>query len=179
MRTETRTLYTFEELDAATQQRVIDHYRRTAHHSLWGWSEEWWESARAFNRIAPIDITEADYTNRYITTRWTGTEELAMLSGVRAWKWLQANGWFDLAAKNAAGSCTLTGYCGDCPLFDPIESVRQTPATIRSLKDLFESCARRWLEEAADDCDYAYTDDAIRDTLMNDDQEYTDDGRNA
>lgn len=179
MRTETvtRTLYTFRELSEKAQERAISRMRRYA--DLWHWQHEYWDSAKAFGKIAPITIESAEYDNRNVGTRWTGDEDVSRLAGVRAWKWLHNNGWLDLAAKNANGACTLTGYIGDCALFDPIHKIARTPETVPTLRDLFDACAESWINDAANDMEHAYSDEAIAESLEANEAEFDEYGNAA
>ena len=154
---QTRTLYTIDSLGGRARERALGWVRDC---EPWGWQSEWWDSAQAFSRIAPIDIREADYDRRSVSIRWQGDECVAELSGIRAAKWLINNGWQELAARNARGGCTLTGYCGDCPLFDPIaQYLKGDWRRIPDLAQVFYECAQSWVCEAADDCEHSYSDE--------------------
>ena len=109
------------------------------------WWPEWQDSLNAFCDIAPVEWLGFDITAGHIDSRWEGDSDVATLEGVRAWVWLHNNGWFDLAAKNSQGDCTLTGYCGDCPLFDPIHELRDTPDRVPDLESLFYECLQSWV----------------------------------
>jgi hypothetical protein len=154
---QTRTLFTIDSLEGRAKERALDWVREGG---PWVWQCEWWDSAQAFARIAPIDIAEADYGRRIVSAEWTGDDSVEALSGIRAAKWLINNGWEELAHKNAQGGCTLTGYCGDCPLFDVI--VKYLANDWRRIPDLgqvFYECAQEWVNAAADDCEHAYSDE--------------------
>lgn len=154
---QTRTLYTIDSLEGHAKGRALDWVREG---EPWGWQYEWWQSAQAFSRIAPIDIRESDYIRRDVFARWQGDECVAELSGIRAARWLINNGWQDLAKRNVQGDCTLTGYCGDCPLFDPIaEYLKRDWRRIPDLEQVFSECAQSWVNAAADDCGHAYGDE--------------------
>lgn len=174
MRTETITIYQFNELgDKAKTRAIVDYFYRG---DVWSWQDEWWSSAVAFCEIAPVHIREADYDRAYVSCSWTGNEDVAELYGVRAWKWLHNNGWFDLARKNAQGDCTLTGYCGDCPLFDPIAAIEATPSKVPELSQLFYECLQSWVHEARQDMEYCYSDEAAKEYLENSHLEFEEDG---
>lgn len=169
------TVYSFNELSDDAKQAAIEYFRNDS--DLWGWQSEYWDSAQAFAKIAPIDITEADYDRAQVTIRWTDTEEVKNLSGLRAWKWLQNNGWFDLAKRNKQGDCTLTGFCGDCDLFDDIEKYSLFPQSVPELGQLFYECAQSWVYAAQQDCQHAYSDAGITETIQCNDYEFTADGK--
>lgn len=156
------TLYEFDDLSDAAKEVARDDYR--AGGDLWPWADEWWASAKAFSEIAPIEVLAIDWDRADPDMRFDD-DDLAGLTGVRAWKWLQNHGWFDLAARNARGDCTLTGYCGDCDFFDPIEAVRRDPGDIATLEDLFRDCVYAWAFAARRDLEYAYSDEAADEWL--------------
>lgn len=191
-RTMTVTLYQFDELSDSAKERARDWYRSTG--DTWFWQSEWWKSAQAFSAIAPIDISAADYDRRhveyrwtgaadydrrYVEYRWTGDDEVASLSGLRAWKWLQNNGWFDWAARNKAGECTMTGYCGDCPFGDAINSYARTPSRVPELRQVFYEAAQAWVNGAADDMEYSYSDESVDETIRCNEYEFDSEGNPA
>jgi hypothetical protein len=169
MRTQTVAVFTFDELDADAKERAREDYRRGG--DLWHWSGEWWASAEAFSAIAPIQVQAIDWDRAEPEMRFAD-DDVAALSGVRAWKWLHNNGWFDLAARNADGGCTLTGYCGDCDFFDPIHALRSRPADVPALEDLFRDCVYGWAFAARRDLEWCYSDEAIDETLTANGYEY-------
>jgi hypothetical protein len=170
MREVSYTVFTFEELTDAAKARAVDSYR--ARGVEWHWQSEWWDSAQAFSKIAPVDIKEAYYDRRHVNAPWLDDWDVGNLAGSRAWKWLQNNGWFDLARANARGDCTLTGYCGDCPLFDPIAAYEKTPLKIPTLRQVFYECAQSWVNAAADDLEWHYSDECIADHLHANEYEF-------
>ena len=174
MRTETVTIYQFNELPEAAQQATIDKFRDMGY--CWGWQDEWWDSAQAFSKIAPIDITKADYDRGQVSVKWTDEDEIAELVGLRAWKWLQNNGWFTWAAKNKAGDCTMTGFFGDCAFGDAIMVYADKPLSTPELKQVFYEAAQAWVREAQRDCEYAYSDAAIRENIEVNEYEFYADG---
>lgn len=170
----TRTLYQFDELSESAKERARVWYREG---DCWPWGDEWWESAKAFSGIAPIEITEADYSRGAVSYRWTGDDEVAELEGVRAWKWLQNNGWFAWAAKEKPGACSMTGYCGDAPFADPlIDSYLKHPRRVPSLKQVFYEMAQSWVSAARDDLEDSQSDDAADENMRINEYEFTEAG---
>ena len=174
MREETIKVFAFDELGAEAKERVRDTLRSWP--DLWSWQKEWEESAEAFSAIAPIRIGGARFDHASVDVDWTGDDAVGDLSGLRAWKWLNNNGWFDLAAKNAQGSCTLTGFMGDCSLFDPIHRYAADPLNVPTLWGLFYSCAQSWVCEARQDLEWSYSDEHI-DEMAHANFEFLADGR--
>ena len=169
----TLKICTYEELNETAQENAREWYRQN---DCWHWDAEWWQSAQAFSIIAPIKIYEADMCAGWVSCRWQDDSDVAALSGVRAWKWLQNNGWFDLAAKNAQGDCTLTGYCFDCPLFDPIAEYAKNPASVPDLEQVFYECAQAWFYAARADYEWSMSDEAVIDAIIGNEYEFTESG---
>lgn len=168
----TISVYSFDELDDCAKETARAIFRND---DCWLWQSDWWASAQAFCRIAPIEIRSADYDAGHVSVRCDAPE----LSGLRAWKWLQNNEWFDLAARNKAGECTLTGFCGDCDLFDPIAALANKPLQVPELSQLFYECAQSWVFAARADCEYSYSDECIDELICANDYEFMENGRLA
>ena len=174
MRIETIEIYTFNELSEQTKAKVRDNFRNGG--DLWAWGEDYWQSAREFSRISPIDIREADYTYARVEARWTGEDSIAELSGLRAWKWLLNNGWFAWAEKNAQGDCTMTGFNGDCPFADAFIEYKNNPLKTPSVLQVFREAAQSWVYEAQRDMEHAYTNEAIDDLIECNEYEFYSNG---
>jgi len=174
MREETIQIFTFEELSDEAKEKARDDYRRDG--MVWVWEAEWWNSAQAFSKIAPISIESADYDHGQVSIRWTESEDIADLQGLRAWRWLQNNGWFDWAKKNKAGDCTMTGDCADCSFADDLDKYRIFPQTVPDLKQVFYECAQSWVYAARSDMEYANSDEAIDEMLIANGYEFLSDG---
>lgn len=170
MRSETIFIYTFDELPDETKAKVRDNFR--AMPDLWAWGEDYWQSAMAFEKIAPIEIIRADYSQGYVDTRWTETEEIGELSGLRGWKWLLNNGWLAWADKNKQGACTLTGFCGDCGFADAIAHYALTPLSVPDISQVFREACQAWVKDAQSDCEHAYTDGAIDELIACNEYEF-------
>ncbi len=183
MRQEIIGVYSFDELSESAKETAREWFRES---DCWGWSEEWWQSAQAFSRIAPIDITKADYSRRDVAIRWNGIsyvnrfdhdDSIRELSGFRAWKWLNNNGWFEWAAKESQGAYSMTGYCGDAPFGDALMAYAINPARVPTIEQVFYECAQEWVNQAADDMEYSYSDEAIDESIRINEYEFTADGR--
>jgi hypothetical protein len=174
MRTQTIEIFTFDELPETIKDRVRDNFRNGG--DLWGWQCEHWESGQAFSRIAPIDIIEADFGCGHVYTRWTDSDEIGDLSGIRAWKWLLNNEWFEWARKNKQGDCTLTGYCADCLFADAIAEYESNPLGTPELRQVFSEACQAWAYGGRDDLEHAYSNEAIDETIEANEYEFYSDG---
>tara|TARA_R110000851_G_scaffold158038_1_gene300935 strand:- start:2175 stop:2711 length:537 start_codon:yes stop_codon:yes gene_type:complete len=165
------TVYTFDELDQGAQDRAHSKWLQTG--LAWSWWEEWQASIEAFCAIAPIDLIRSDIAAAHVDVTWSD-DHAADLSGVRAWVWLHNNGWADLAKANAAGSCTLTGFCGDCPAFDPIAAYCQgDPRKVPDLEQVFYEAAQAWAQGARQDQEASDTAKAFADVCEANEYEFT------
>ena len=142
MRTETINIYQFDELSDDVKEKAHERYLESG--DWFFWFHEWQDSLNAFCSIAPVEWIRFDVTAGHIDARFTDSD-VAELEGRDAWKWLNENGWFPLAERNAAGECTLTGYCGDCDLFDPIHKYSAMPDAIPTLEEVFYECLQSWV----------------------------------
>jgi len=169
------TVYTLEELSESAKEKAHGDWLNCS--DLWHWQGEWEDSLNAFCAIAPVKWSEYNLDWGSISYRWKEDESLAELSGVRAWKWLLNNGWFDLAERNARGECTLTGYCGDCDLFDPIHKVRDNPNKVPSLKQVFYECLQYWVYAARRDYEYCASMESFAETCEANEWLFTEGGK--
>ncbi len=154
------TIYKFDELDAAIQQRVIERWREG---DQFFWGDEWRDSLNAFAKIAPIKVRNwsVGYGDTYVT--FDMDEDIADLSGGEAHAWLIQEGW----AKLAAGQdCPFTGYCGDENLLDAIRTATNNPASdCPPLRDIFKEALDGWAEGFEADLDYWHSEEAVREDI--------------
>jgi hypothetical protein len=159
------TVYTFDELDASAQERVINNWRDGAQ---FFWTDEWAQSLDAFAKLAPLTVRnwEIGYRSNGVTFDMDQDDNygdgIAELSGVRAWKWLVNNGWAELAAGQ---DCPFTGYCGDEDLLDAIRDALAKPAAITSLRDVFADALYNWAKAFEGDIDHWHSEEAIREDI--------------
>ena len=174
MRTEQRTIYLFNELSDGAKTRAIENYRNLDFEFIYPWHHEAWQSIQESTKTLPFTVDEADYDRRFTNHTITLDDDVASLTGTRAWKWLENNGFFD--PKLISGDCPFTGCCVDEPILDPIREAHTNPAAIQSLEQLFHDCISSWLFAVCADIEYFYTDEAIAETLIANEYEYLADG---
>jgi hypothetical protein len=168
MRTETIAIFMFDELSDEAKQTAIERYQV---HDLWD-SSEWWESANAFSELSLIEINSVDYNAGQVDIRWTAEQCLAELTGLRAWKWLQNNGWFKWGSDNKSGLCTMTGFCGDCAFGDPLAEYEKNPLSVPDLEQVFYEMAQSWVFDARSDCEASYSDECITENIQVNEYEF-------
>lgn len=164
------TLYKLDELDEAVQRRVIDRWRDN---DTFYWGDEWRDSLNAFEKVAPIKVRDwsVGYPGTYVT--FDIDEDVADLSGDEAHQYLVANGW-EQTTRNQ--DCPFTGYCGDETLLDAIRAGIANPASISSLRDLFQEALNDWAKAFEADYDYWASEEAIREDIDANDFEFHADG---
>jgi hypothetical protein len=156
------TLYKFDELGAAMQQRVIEGWRAG---DQFFWEDEWRDSLHAFAKLAPIKVRDwsVGYGGTYVT--FDMDDDIADLSGDEAHAWLIQEGWDALANPDKRQSCPFTGYCGDENLLDAIRTAIGNPASISSLRDVFADALQGWAKGFEADLDYWHSEEAIREDI--------------
>lgn len=181
MRTELVTYYRFGELSDEAQEKATEDWRNAG---LAGdaWGAEWRGSLKKFEALAPIDVIDViDYWSidpwgrSFTRTLWYGCEDTAGLTYVRAWKWLENNGWF--ADSMIGGNCPFTGYYGDEVLLDAIRRFKSKPEKHTTLCELFQECVEDWRIAWEKDIEYQNSDEAIREALIANEYEFTEDGK--
>ena len=164
------TLYKLGELDEAVQRRVIERWREN---DSFHWADEWQESLKAFEQVAPIKVRDwsVGYPGTYVT--FDIDEDVANLSGMTAYRWLVQEGWEQITRNQ---DCPFTGYCGDENLLDAIRAGLANPASISSLRDLFREALHDWAKAFERDVDYWHSDEANREDIEMNDYEFHADG---
>lgn len=170
MRTQTVTIYQFDDLDADVQQRVISQWRDG---DQFFWSDEWEDSLNAFAKIAPLTVRHWEIGCRGNGVVFDMDDNVADLSAARAWKWLVNNGWGKLAAGQ---DCPFTGYCGDENLLDAIRNALANPASIVSLRDVFADALHDWVKAFEADIDHWHGEEAIREDIEANEYEFNANG---
>lgn len=175
--TETKTVYTFDELPRSVQVDVMQNYRMN---DEFPWERDWAESLDAFCEWLCVKGVTYEYGCRgaYISfttcslTPPDGFEEFVM-RGVRLWKWLQTN------LEVPKNSCPFTGYCGDEDLLEPLRSFLEDPRTQPTsvtMSELVQKCLERWLSCASMDLDYWDSEECIIEEIKANEHEFTENG---
>lgn len=177
MKTETRKLYTFLELTDEAQERALEEW--LAGETEYHWADEWKESLKGFEDVFPVkakDWQVDPYRGSWVTidNTWESPNVLD-LEGIRAWKYLENHGLFDIARKEY---CPFTGYCGDENLLDPVRAFRKNPRG--SIRELMQDCVDSWASGFQADMEWQTSEEYARDHLENDDLEmYLENGGTA
>ena len=197
MRTEQIQIYTFDELSESAKQSAIQDYREG--NTEYFWLDEWVDSLKKFADVTGIKIDDygiGAYCYAYVRWSfdpfdWWLDKDTNDLSGLRLRTWL-INNWLPEFEKGKYDSLgiyhksryskiqtevcfTLTGYCGDMPLIDPILEFISKPDN-SSLHDIIEDCFSRWVNECQADLEYQDSDEFIIEEFNQLGSEFLDDG---
>lgn len=170
MRQACKTVYTFEELSESAKDKARDWYRQGFEYS---WSEENHDSLKAFADEFGLSNIKFEYGG-YSTycTATINDDDIAQLSGVRLWKYLNNNHDMD---KLTAGDCPFTGYCMDESLMDHMREFMQKPDS-RDYEDLIADCLSKWAHDCEADFEYQYSDESIDESITINEYEFTENG---
>jgi len=75
--------------------------------------------------------------------------------------------------------CNLTGYCMDMDILEPIYKHIARPCPSTTIEDILNSCLQSWLLACKNDYEGSMSFEAISDTLIANDYEFTEDGKFA
>ena len=131
-------------------------------HDLYSWQGENIDSLKGFCdefNLSGMDYAVSTCSYSYATAN-IQDEDIAALSGVRLFKYIQNNHNLD---KLLSGNCPFTGYCFDENLLDNIRSFIQSPDK-RNFQELINDCLHDWVKTYIADWEYTYTDEALQET---------------
>lgn len=160
MRTETRTLYRYSELSPEAQGRACEEARAA------GWGEDCW-SAEWRQALEGACVALGWSVKGWSVGAFSDADcrlevpESGALVGVRAWKFLQNSGAFDVIA----GDCPFTGYCGDESFLAPLRKFQARPDPRLTLAELAEQCGDAWARDWRADMEHSLSDEAIGESL--------------
>lgn len=197
-------VYTFEELSDKAKERAREWFRGCMDGNDW-MAEEWRASLKAFVELFNGKLRDYCYPERgrsYVKVDWSIDDCILELSGVRLWKYLNANyggqvtvydggtvgssdnplryhkekrdghAWI-LACKD--GECPFTGCGTDCPFFDPLAEFVKRPDN-QTFEELLNDCLESFLSSAADAYEAMYEDEYADDAIIANAYEFTENG---
>lgn len=194
MRTETITLYKFDELSDDAKKRARDRYREKQ--AQWGldWHGETIGSLKAlFDHCSGVKLTDYEISlcsHSFLRVEFT-QDEAAELHGARAMAWLENNLLADLripwsgkrrnetrkyGASYRPGQIQpgpFTGYCADDDYLDCL--IKEVRAGF-TLKESFQSLATVCQAILQDEHDYESSDEYIDERLSDGNTEFTESG---
>jgi hypothetical protein len=171
------TLYTFDELDDDAKEVAREWFRSCDPHL--DWSGEWQDTLKAFTDQFPVEAADwqvGPFYPSHCDARFTGDGDAAELAGVRAWKWLHNNGFATLHGtpiQYAKESYTLTGYCADWNILEPLALFLARPDPRTTLEDLMQDCLTAWASGYQADMEDALEDEQVDDMLRANEYTFT------
>ena len=169
-----RKVYQLDELPADIQEDVLLRWRENAE---FPWDADYRDSLSEFQCSFPVRVTDwcvdpyRGGTGAH--TECTAEDDVSQLKGVRLWKWLNNNGFFD--EDLLGGNCPFTGFCADEDLLDPIRSFRAKPSQ-ETLEELLDDCVSGWVWAYARDLEHWHSEEAIREDITENGYEFLSDG---
>ena len=163
------TGYTIE--DHPNPEEVYD-WVRSNWHDLYGWGGENVDSLKAFCdyfSLSGMDYSVSTCSYSYASAT-IQDDDIAELSGVRLFKYIQNNFPVDLS-----GDCPFTGYCFDENLLDNIRGFMAKPDS-RTFQELINDCLHSWVTAYIADWEYTYTDEAIHEHCEANEYYFTENG---
>lgn len=191
MRTITKTVYQYAELDEHAKERAQDWYLGAGFE--YAWSDEWRHTLEAFCKQFPVEARDWEVsTSRasYVSATICRGEDFNPedITGVRAWKWLIANGHDKIKTSDGKlvpvigeedGRCSLTGYCADADILEPLALFLRRPDPSMSLYDVFQACLNAWAKAWQADMEYQGSEEAIAETMEANQYEFDEEGNRA
>lgn len=195
MRTETRNIYTFEELSEEAKQKAIEEYRNNNTEIFW--QDETLESLKAlFDNCSGVklkDYSLGEY-HSWITVEFTN-EEAENFSGKRALAWIENNLLSNIRIPENSFTmngtrrklaqygqyyraglikpCPFTGYCTDDDFLDDlIKEVKDGS----DLKTAFEGLATTYQKIINNEIEYQNSEEYISEQLTENEYEFTEEG---
>lgn len=171
MRTIQTTLYHYNELSPDAQERARNWFRNCNDQDCYLWRESR-ESRDLFLREFSAELRRGAYGSErvYVSAHyWQSSGDIGELSYVRLWKYIQANH-ADCISK--IGDCQFSGVCWDECLLDGIAEFMRKPYKT-DFESLLYSCCEDLRIAVEAEIDYQNSDDAIAESIIANEFEFT------
>ena len=158
--------YTYHELSEEAQMHAVERERAIRLEMPFHWADEWHDSVKAFQQIDGnfLELRSWDLDGNHSLIRGPQySTERADLEGVRAWKYFENTGLFDVSKDIA--KYPLTGFCGDWDILEPLEKFRLNPGTLRTVEDVLFDCYYCWARGLRKDYEAFLSDECIKEDL--------------
>lgn len=168
------TITTWDITDHPDIDAVVE-YVQSNWHDLYFWGDENTDSLKAF--CNHFGLTGLDYSISLCSHSYAratiDNEDIAALSGVRLWKYLNNNNL--VSGDILKEECTFTGYCFDETLLDAVRDFMRAPIDI-DFQELVSTCLEDWVQAYINDWNHTYTRGAIIDHLEANEYQFTENG---
>ena len=181
-------LYSIDELSDAARERALQKLRYTLDYP---WAEDNRRTLEEFIRIFPVRVVAwfYDCCSCYIDWRFTDSDDIANLEGLRLYKYLwnnyehaifkdrfyYRNGRKRYSKIFLSNSCVLTGYWLDDVILGPIYSFLEKP-TDTTFYYLLNECLNAWVRACAKDVEDYYSDESLLEEALANEYEFLEDG---
>ena len=177
MRTQHIDIYESFTIDDHPDPQLCFNWIREHWHNLADYAgEEMIDSLKALADRWQLDLdySIAPFGDRgeFISLKPRAFDDCADMSPVRLWKYLHNSGF--ISADLIAGNCPFTGVCYDEVLIDPIREFAAKPSG--DLDDLLSEIAHRMLCAYHAECEYVYSDEAIREMCVANEYQFLENG---
>ena len=192
MRIETKTyeVYHLHELTKEARNKAHSNWME---HFDYTWDEENRNTLQVFERIFKIKVEKWSYDSHTYNYRFTShySEEENNLKGIRLLKYLVNNHWDDLYIPKTywgwndgkkrkshifvTDDCTLTGYCMDYEILQPIYDFLKAPDAT-TLCELMDRCLDNFFQACRDDMEYQLSEEAFAESCEFNAYEFLSDG---
>jgi len=153
-------------------------------HDLYSWDGENVDSLRGF--CEHFGLTDPDWEINLCGPSHAHARvadyDIAELSGVRLWKYLQNSGrlrYYNKFRKESgdllAGDCPFTGYYTDEDILDPLREFIARPDS-RTFQDLIDDCLASWASAFVRDWEDCYSDEGLREMAEANEYEFLESG---
>lgn len=191
------TVYNISELSEKAFEKA---YSDFCSNDYYPWFSENEATINAFCEIFPIKAKDWEYGYRnYVNCEFTEEAEIAELTGIRLLKYLVNNYWHILyppkqywicnGRVNCVGqnakhrkskvfcepNCSLTGYCIDYDILEPLIDFIKKPNET-DFEQLLYECLQSWVYACNKDFEYYYSEESFREIAELNDYEYDENG---
>ena len=171
MRTKTINIYKFSELPEDSKRKALEKFKQGYDYA---WTGEWQDTRREFERRFPVKVRDYSigaFNHSYARTEYTADEDI-----------------FGHAIVEYMNNChkallaspdTMTGYCGDYDILQPILDFMKNPEDEKSLSELLKECVDSWVDGYQKDMEFQLSDEYQIDHIESNEYEFTEDGELA
>lgn len=171
-------VFKYEELSDRAKEAARNWYRSCG--DCYHWGDDNLSSLEAFADWFGLNIRDyslggSDNRDNHVKWELKYDDNWQDIKNVRLWKYLMNN---PHMMPDLSGNCPFTGYCMDESLLDPIRTFMQRPESRTDVtwKDLLERCIDSFVKAYRDDVDYTYSDEAVEESIIANEYEFTESG---
>ena len=199
MKTETITLYSYDELSDKAKDVARDWFLSDSHDDF----SEAIDSLHAFEKVFPIKVKDWNYGwgGQWVSFSFLGNDDIVTLCGWRLATYIWNNyrndiykgkyfstkmSWIDGKCHYKyrhskiileSGSCPFTGTCYDEDLLDPLWKFLESPSNSMCFSDLMHDCLYSWIKSIDNEADSHTEEEYIAETCEANDYNFLASGK--